>query len=290
MEKSKRFYIFDGKFFSDTKKISTNNRAFRYGDGFFETIKIINGKIAFWENHFNRIIASSKLLNYQIPKDFKFLLFTNIKELLSKNSIEKGGRLRLHIFRRDGGLYTPNTNKVSYLIEVESADNSYKLNASGLKLGLYDKLFKADNVLSNYKLSGATIYVLAASFCKTSKFDEVILLNNNKRIAEVSSSNIFAINGSEILTPSLTELALDGTMRTTFLSDEFRELVLDKLSIEIYESKLKPEDLKQCDEVFITNAISGIKWISEFQQVKFKNNKIKEISKLLNNYVINQLN
>ncbi len=104
---------------SDRLLFGVKNRAFRYGDGLFETIRIINGKPLFLEDHLDRLYNGMRLLKMDIPESLHiYHLESQIQKLISRCRIHQGGKLRLAVFRVDGGLYTPNSNNVSFLLEV----------------------------------------------------------------------------------------------------------------------------------------------------------------------------
>jgi len=125
---SKKFLNINGRIYpANSRLFGTGNRAFRYGDALFETIRIINGEACFLSDHFSRLKYGMTVLKMNIPDFFEELYFENeIKELLVKNGITEGGRVRLTVFRNDGGLYTPETNDVSYVLE------GYSLNKKSL--------------------------------------------------------------------------------------------------------------------------------------------------------------
>ena len=101
-------------------KLTYDNRAFKYGDSIFETIKIKNGRVVFWEEHYFRLMASMRMLRMEIPLSFT-LEFLQEEILKTTKEFENQGllRVRLSVFRKDGGFYTPETNEVDFLIEVQ---------------------------------------------------------------------------------------------------------------------------------------------------------------------------
>ena len=90
-------------------KITPDNRAYKYGDSVFETIKVINGKLVFWEEHYFRLMASMRMLRMKIPMNFtlEFLQDEILKTVLVNT--KNNSRVRLCITRKDGGFYTPTT-------------------------------------------------------------------------------------------------------------------------------------------------------------------------------------
>ena len=139
------------------------NRAFRYGDAVFETIRLMNGEILFFEKHLARLTRSMELLGMNLHEDLTFHnLYLTIRHLDQVNKLKGNGRIRLEVFRNDGGLYTPYSNDVSYVIETSPvAAENYLLNEVGLKIELYTDIKKPVSRLSNLKSSNALYYVMA---------------------------------------------------------------------------------------------------------------------------------
>ena len=103
---------------TDDVKITPNNRAYKYGDSVFETLKLVNGKLIFWEAHYFRLMASMRMLRMKIPMSFTLEFLEN--EILKTAKVTNSNnnlRIRLTITRKDGGFYLPLTNEVDYLIE-----------------------------------------------------------------------------------------------------------------------------------------------------------------------------
>ena len=140
-------YNYNGDLVSfDEVKITPNNRAFKYGDSVFETLKVVNGKLIFWEDHYFRLMASMKMLRMKIPLEFTLEFLE--EEILKTAQVHESSnnlRARLSIYRKDGGFYTPKTNKVDFLIEVQDIDYSLK---STYKIDLYKDFYLYSGLLS----------------------------------------------------------------------------------------------------------------------------------------------
>ena len=124
------YYNLDGKLFLESENnISVNNRSFRYGDGFFETIKLIDENIQLKELHFERIATSLATLGFKTNKHSSFdNLEKEIIELATKNNHNKLGRIRITFFRADAGLYEVTNFHPHILIQ------SFELNETVNKL------------------------------------------------------------------------------------------------------------------------------------------------------------
>ena len=250
--------------------LKINNRSFLYADGFFESIKVINSNCFNLESHFNRIINTAAFFMMDINFSFsEFKLLLN--KLIEKNEIV-GGRIRMVFYRESEGKYLPNENKIGFVAEIEKSENSFTLNENGLKLGLFTEMRKDKSKFSNYKTTNAAIYVLASIYAKENIWDDCLLLNSENNIIESSNSNLFIVKTNRIITPPITDGCVDGTMRS-FIKSQF----------DVHEKSITKEDLFSADEVFLSNAIEGVKWIEKFEEKKYQSHKIARL-------VFNKLN
>jgi branched-subunit amino acid aminotransferase/4-amino-4-deoxychorismate lyase len=273
------FLVLDGKYYkSEEKVLSHKNRAFCYGDALFETIHCLGTQPQFFEAHWNRLVKGLKILKMVIDKDFNpGLIHKHIEKLLNKNRIFKGARLRLTVFREADGLYGPENESVSWIMETSALpQEKYELNSKGLVISIFDDVLKPVNILSNLKTTNALPYILAAKFRKDNNLDDCILLNQYGRIAESISSNIFITKGKSVITPSLSEGCIEGTMRQTVLE------IADKIGYRTEEKPLFEKDIIDAEEVFFTNAISGIKWVVAYKDRRYFNFISRKLSINLN--------
>ena len=239
-----------------------SNRAFKYGDGIFETFRYSNSKIYFIEDHFERLKMGFKLLSLQEPQNFSLSWLKDlIHSYIRINAIDQNANLRIRIsFWRDGaGLYTPDSNSVKWLIEhgfIQEAN--YVLNECGLLLGLYKDAKISRDKFSSIKKITALPYVLASIYKKSMGLDDVFLVNTNNRIIEASSSNVFIVKEKKLLTPDLKEGPVSGVLRKQVIK------ISDLLGLSAVECKLKRKDFEDADEILLCNVISGIRWVKEF--------------------------
>ena len=243
------------------------NRAFRYGDGLFETIRLLNGEILFLDRHLARIKRSMEYFSMEWHHDFSFQnLHLLIRHLDQVNNLRGNGRIRLEVFRAGGGYYTPQNNEVNYLIEAEPlVDKEYKLNQTGLRVDLFSEASKPLNRLSNVKSSNAMIYVMAALHRKKSGFDDSLIYNADGNIAEGVSSNVFAMLNGELCTPSLDQGCVSGIMRERIIE------IMKSKNKKCTERKISLNDLLHADEVFFTNVIEGIRWVGAIRNKRYFN-------------------
>ena len=257
-------------------KLLASNRAFLYGDGVFETIKVISGKVFNFTAHFDRLKKSLEFLDIDCNISSTELL-SLIEKLLSKNNINNSGRVRISFYRDSNGKYLPDNNKGSFIIQSFINDvNYFELNKSGLSLGFYNEQKKNSGSLSNLKSVNAVIYVLASLFAKKESFDDAIIFNEKDIPIETSNSNIFILKDNVVITPDLSQGCVDGTMRN---------LIIDilKNNYKVLETKINVKDFALAKEVFISNSISGVKWVKQVEEFKYESSKVSSS-------IINSLN
>jgi len=280
---SNQLYInFNGFLYKEDEKVFTvNNRAFKYGDALFETIRIINGEPCFLEAHFMRLKKGMQVLKMHSGN----ISFNDLKDqivlLIQKNHIKKGGRIRLTVFRSAEGLYTPEENEgKSYVIEATPIkDDIYVLNEKGSKVDIYNELKIRRNVLSQIKTTNSLPHVLTGIYKRENNLDDCIVLNDQDRIVEAISSNIFLYKNNNLYTPSLDEGCMDGIMRKQVLK------IAKKMNINVFEGMVNGSMLLQADELFLTNAIKGLEWVVSYRQKRYFNKATKSILEQLNELV-----
>jgi branched-chain amino acid aminotransferase len=257
---------------ADTKLLTTANRGFKYGDGLFESMRLMKGKLKFVDLHAERLQKGMKALHLEGYSQMDaYFLKEKAEELAGRNKV-KHARLRLAVYRDAEGLYTPTQNKTGYCLELQPVDEPrYFLNTKGLIMDLYSDMPKAINILSNYKTCNAMLYVMAGIYKAQNKLDEAFILNQNGFLCETISANVFVLYQNHLYTPALSEGCIGGVMRRVVM-----DLAIKK-NIPMTEAQLDPEILNQADEVFITNASRGIQWVMGFGKKRYFN----EVSKVL---------
>jgi branched-subunit amino acid aminotransferase/4-amino-4-deoxychorismate lyase len=265
---------------NEAPTIHTGNRGHVYGDGVFESIRIMNGVPLNLDNHIHRLLEGAKAIKMRPAGFFTSSFFEErIKDLCVKSEITEGGRCRISLDRVSGGAYKPESNECNYFIEVYPYDtNNFELNSKGLEIDLYSDLKKAKNFLSNYKTKSGLIYVMAAINATERKLDDVLISNDRDGILESSSCNLFVVSNGVLYTPGLDEGCLAGTMRMQIIN-----LAL-KNGIKVYECNILSQNLLAADEIFLTNAIRGINWVSGYRTKRYFNNMSRKLVALLNDH------
>jgi len=260
---------FNGNIAAQDDNVLTQNRAFLYGDGVFETLKIINNKILFLEDHYFRLMASMRVVRMEIPMNFTMEYFEEqVLKLVQEKGLSASARARITVFRNDGGLYLPKTNEVSFLIHAISLDNTlYSLNTNSYEVDLYKDFYVTKQLLSSIKTTNKIINVTGSIFAHENGLQNCILLNDTKNVVEVLQGNLFMVTGKKLITPPVSEGCLNGVMRKQILA-----LAKKLEGIEVLEEIISPFDLQKADELFLTNVITGIQTITKYRKKEFTSN------------------
>jgi len=275
----KHSFLYNGTVFNRFPgSIAGKNRAFRLGDGFFETIRVKDGAIPYWSAHYSRIQLACKALNLDIPYACgKELFVKTLHDFIYQGGVRKGGVLRITFFREGEGTYRPESNKLGYVAELrDTANNNFMLNDSGLRIGIYTDLKKSPGKFAPFKMMGMQVYIQASIWAQNNDYQDALILNDHNQIIEGTSSNLFVVIDGTIHTPPIKHGCVAGIMRMVIINTAL------KLGIPVYESSLDEKDLLKANEVFLTNATNGVRWVSGYREKRYFHNTSDKILAKLN--------
>lgn len=274
---------FNGTLLSiEDSKLTSENRGYKYGDALFETLKVVNGKIFFWEDHYFRLMSSMRIMRMEIPMNFtmEFIEAEILKTVEANDLLNATARVRLNIDRGEGGKYLPSHEaKVSYNIIAESYSNPfYSINEqSTYTVDLYKDFFMAPGLLSGLKSNNKAIQVIGSIYAQENEFDNCLVLNTNKSVIEALNGNLFLVKGDTIKTPPLEDGCLKGVMRKQIL-----ELLAKDVNLVVEEASISPFELQKADELFVTNVILGIVPITQYRKKSYGTDFAKSVVAKLN--------
>ena len=271
---------FNGKLLENNTILSTQNRGYAYGDALFETLKVISGKILFWEDHYFRLMASMRIMRMEIPMNFtmEFLEDQIHKTLEANQQSKKSSRVKLQVHRNEGGLYTPSTNDISFVISVKLAtEDFYLLNENPYEVDLFKDYYVSPSLLSTLKTNNKALNVVGSIYAKENGLNNCLLLNTNKNVVEALNGNVFLVKGNTIKTVPLSDGCLKGVMRTQLIN--IIELIPE---YELVEDSISPFEIQKADEMFITNVITGIQPVTKYRKKVYDNEVSKKLLQKLN--------
>ena len=258
-------------------KLTYQNRAYKYGDAIFDTLKFENNKIFFIEDHYFRLMSSMRMLRIKIPMNFTLNYYEDeILKTIKNNNLLKNARIRCTVYREDGGLFTPNSNECNFIIEAEELQ---KVAYKNYEIELFKDFPVFSGHLSTIKTNNRIVNVQASIFAQENNYQNCILINEKKNIVEANNANIFLIKENKLLTPALTEGCINGIIRKKIIE------VLDKSTdFEIEETAISPFELIKVNEVFLTNSIFEIQSVYKYRKKTYNSDKTEKVRKLFEKF------
>ena len=273
---------YNGELLSSNTTLSNSNRAFLYGDGVFETLKIVNSKMLFIEDHYFRLMASMRIVRMQIPDNFTLEYFEEqVLNLAKATNNQNSARVRMTFFRNDGGFYLPQTRTVSFLIQIAPLNQiNYSFSDAVYEVDLYKDFYITKQLLSTIKTTNRMINITGSIFADENDLQNCLLLNNEKNVVEALNGNLFMLAGNKLITPPIEDGCLNGIMRKQII-----QIVAKMENIELVENSISPFDLQKADELFITNIITGIQPITKYRKKEFTTQLSKVLIEKINDLI-----
>ncbi len=267
---------YNGNILSETEvNLKFDNRAFKYGDAIFDTLKYSENRIEFLEDHYFRLMSSMRMLRMKIPMHVTLEFYeSEILKVIKANQFKTDtARIRVSIFRRDGGLYLPEKQGINFLIEAKEHTEVY---FDRYEIELYKDFPVFSGMLSNLKTTNRLLNVVASIYADENDYQNCVLLNEKKNIVEAIQGNIFLIKGTTVFTPALTEGCIQGIIRKKLIA------ILQKhKDFTIVETAISPFELLKAEEVFITNSITHIQSVTNYRKKEYQVKVAKKLRKLL---------
>lgn len=246
--------FFNGRFIPEAEAVvPITDRGLLYGDGLFETIRVMNGHPLWWRRHFDRLQQGVAFLKLTVPWALEKLHgFAN--ELIGQNKMPECV-LRITLTRGSGPRgYSPrgatNPTLAMTLHPIPSRPIATRLVTATFRV-------PSNDPLARFKTANKLVQVLARSEAEERGADEALLLNADGHVAEATASSIFWIEHGEIRTTPLSEGALPGITRGLVLG------LCAQRNVRASEQPLRPEQLSRADGAFLTNSGTGITAASE---------------------------
>jgi len=273
------FINIDGKLLHRNEaKVSVFDSGFLLGDGVWEGIRLHNNHLVFIDDHLDRLFQSAKGISLDIPFS-KTQIINQISKVLLKNNMTDGVHIRLIISR--GEKITPyqnpraNIGPVTLVIipEYKQTDpNTYK---KGISIGRVSTVRPPHNILStHYNTLSKLNCILASIEANELNFDEGIMNDPYGNISTCNSTNLFFIKNNSVWT-SKGEYCLNGITRSKAI------YLCEKNDINCHQKDFTFDEIKDCDEAFVTGTFAGIIPVSTLE-----NRKLSSVnSKSLTNYI-----
>ncbi|WP_129408285.1 aminotransferase class IV [Marinitoga lauensis] len=239
---------YNGKYFK--KEIPFKiNEGLMYGQGVFETLKVINGYVEFFDLHYERLLEGCRILNI-ICDISKKEIFKEAKYLIKINKITNGS-LKINVLK--------NKNKADIIITTNDKIYTEKMKKTGYEVIFAESTKFSQNPLNYIKSNNYVINIIELNRALNLKKNESIFLNERNEITEGSISNIFFVKDSKIYTPKIECGLLNGIIR---------KILISKLNVK--EDIIKRKDIKDFDYAFLTNSLMRVMPIKRFEEIKYE--------------------
>ena len=256
-----------------------SNRGFLFGDSVFETIKVLDSKVLFLEDHYFRLMASMRICRMEIPMNFTMEYFeSQILNLIATFSDSNSYRVRFSVYRDSDGFYLPKTRNVQFIVAASSLNSDlYAIGKESYEVELYKDFYVSKQLLSTLKTNNKMLQITGSIFADENGYDNCLVLNDEKNVVEALQSNLFMKIGNIVVTPPVSDGCLNGIMRKQVL-----EILKKVEGIEVRETSISPFDLQKADELFLTNVISGIQPITKYRKKEYTTEFASDVLKRLN--------
>ena len=226
-----------------------------YGYGLFETMRAEKGRVFRLNRHIARLRAAAKTIDIPMPwSDDE--LGKMVEETIQANRLDDA-YIRLTVTRGVGEprLDFSDDAKPTIIIVARKLPPD-KTAATKLAVSKGFSAYSKD-VRTGIKSTNYLVSALAKAEAKELKVDDVILLNENGRVTECSTANIFLVSKGKLITPSIESGILPGITREAVIE------LARKLNIAVEEREVLPSELASSQEIFKTSSIAGIVPVTE---------------------------
>lgn len=243
--------------------IPITDHGFLYGDGIYETMRTVNGKLWLFNEHIKRLKASAKVVDLRVPYK-KSDIREQILLLIKKNKL-KEARIRITISRGSSELRFGPAKSPTFLIDAKKLTFPPKeLYEKGISVVTYD----IERPMPKIKSTSMLPTIIAYQYAQKKYVHEVLLVDHRGRVTEGSMSNVFFVRKGRLITPK--KYILEGTVRNLIIKRE-----------KVKQTTVKKRDLPKMDEAFITSTIKGVLPITRINGRKVGNGKVGPVTKKL---------
>lgn len=255
------------------------NRGFLYGDAIFETLRVLDGKVLFLEDHYFRLMASLRIVRMEIPMNFTMEYMEEQVLLLTDTlAAAPSYRARISVFRKSGGYYLPTNNDVEFIVTASALEEPlYSFTEAAYEVDLFKDFYVTKQLLSTLKSTNKMVQITGSVFAHENGLQNCLLVNDGKNVIEALQGNLFMLTGNKLVTPPVADGCLNGVMRRQVLA-----LAQKIEGLEVAEASISPFDLQKADELFITNVIKGIQPITKYRKKEFVSIMASDLLKRLN--------
>lgn len=247
----------NGRFVPEAQAvIPVNDRGFMYGDGLFETVRVVNRRPFRLAQHLERMTRGADFLKIKLPFAPKELQ-AFAEELIETNEMSEA-LLRVTLTRGPGERgYAPGTNGTPTVVMTLHASPQADAPVQWSLITSSFRVLAADP-LSSFKTLNKLTHVMARAEAAGKGADEALLINTNGEVAETASGNVFWVYHDKICTIPTGRGVLPGITRAIVLE------ICQALGLQTNKRVIKPEALRNAEGLFVTQSAFGIVPVATF--------------------------
>ena len=242
--------------------IAVVDRGLQYGDGLFETLAVFEGQCPHFKDHFHRLAAGCERLAIPVPD--KQVLLREVEQA-AEGQHKAVIKILLTSGRGGRGYRRPATLEPSRIVMrydwPEYPDAYWQ---DGVMLKLCQTRLGCNPALAGIKHLNRLEQVLARNEWQGNDYAEGLMCDVNGNVIEGIMSNVYTVRDNTLYTPVTDTCGVAGVMRRWVLANA------PKLDIEVVETELSVEDIKQADEVILSNSLIGLWSVNAFETCKFQ--------------------
>jgi branched-chain amino acid aminotransferase len=262
-------------------RLSPLDRGFLYGDGLFETLRVVGKRVFFLDMHLARMREAARFLRIPFPGDLDF--FGIIQDLAERNEItgEASVKICLSRGRHEGtlSLYTPSSPTV-VILTAQRASTSPADWDKGLSVAVEGEVRQNDSSsLCRLKTMNYLSYLLVRTRAQEKGFEDAILTNAANEVCECTTSNLFFFRQDRLETPHISCGLLPGVLRQALMK------CMEQAGEPVREVKLGRETLPSCEEIFVTNSLVEVLPVGRVDQDEYPvRERTRRVSELFQAY------
>lgn len=249
----------NGQFVSESLAVvPINDRGFMYGDGLFETMRVVGGRPFRLAQHLERMVRGAEFLKIKPPHTPKELQ-KFAEQLIEKNEMPEA-ILRIMLTRGPGqrGYSPANSGPPTMVMTVHPLPALATDTQASWSLVTSPYRIPAADVLASFKTTSKILHVMARAEAEGRGADEALLINTNGEAAETATGNLFWVYQDKICTVPTGRGVLPGITRAVVLE------ICQSLGLQTNKRVIKPEALRNSEGIFVTQSALGIVPVSVF--------------------------
>ena len=237
---------FNGRIVATSElRVSVLGDGFMFGQGLFETIKVVGGKAVFFDDHVARLSRSAPVLGLKLVSDGAQLR-TRCETVIGANGLVDGN-VKVILFQDEGG--------AGEIVLARAGLYPAAFYERGFRLKT--EMAGARGSLAGHKTLNYFENIAAKRRAAAAGFDEPVLVDSAGGVLEGATTNVFIVKGGRVLTPATDGRILPGVVRGRVL-----RALGDRGSVDVVSLK----QLREADEVFVTNALIGVMPVSQVDE------------------------